>query len=147
MDLEATYVFNATNDRVWDLLMDTTAIAGCLPGCRGLEPIGADRYEVELDLAVAVVSGRFKGIVAIEDKVAPQSYTLVVEGSGRPGFVKGRALVTLAPDGARTRVHIAAHADAGGLLARVGQRLIEGVARTTTDRFYACLARQIESGS
>ena len=36
---------------------------------------------------------------------------------------------------------IAAQADVGGTIARLGQRLIEGVARTTMDRFYACLAR------
>jgi carbon monoxide dehydrogenase subunit G len=52
--------------------------------------------------------------------------------------------VTLEPDGNRTRVHVAAQADVGGMIARVGQRLLEGVARTTMDRFYACLAKQVE---
>ena len=142
MDLTATYVFPAPVDRVWNLLMDTNAIGTCLPGSRGLQPLGNDRYEVELGIAIAAIAGDFKGTVALEDKTPPQSYKLVVEGSGRQGFVKGHARVTLAADGDRTMVHIAAQADVGGLIARVGQRLLEGVARTMMDRFYACLAKQ-----
>jgi carbon monoxide dehydrogenase subunit G len=144
MELTAEYEIRAPSDRVWDLLMDINAIGRCLPGCRGLQPVGTDRYEVELGVAVAAIAGSFKGSIALEDKSPPHSYTLVVEGNGRQGFIKGRARVTLAPDVDRTRVRIDARADVGGMLARVGQRLLDGVARTMMDRFYACLAAQAE---
>jgi carbon monoxide dehydrogenase subunit G len=124
--------------------MDTDAIGSCLPGCRGLQPAGEDRYEVELGVAIAAIAGNFKGTVALEDKNPPQSYTLVVEGSGRQGFVKGHARMTLAAEGDGTRVDIAAQADVGGMIARVGQRLLEGVARTMMDRFFGCLAKRAE---
>ena len=146
MELNATYDMPAPSQRVWDLLMDIDAIGRCLPGCKGLKPIGPDRYEVELGLTVAAVAGSFKGTVALEDKAPPGSYTLAVDGSGRQGFIKGRARVTLVPDGDRTQVQIAAQADVGGIIARVGQRLLEGVARTMMDRFYGCLAKQVEQG-
>lgn len=145
MELNATYVFKAPIDRVWALLMDSDAVGSCLPGCKGLKPIGEDRYEAELAVAVAAISGNFKGTVALEDKVPPQTYKLVVEGSGRPGFVKGHALLTLSTEGDTTSVQVAAHADAGGTIARVGQRLLEGVGRMTMDRFFACLARHVET--
>jgi hypothetical protein len=143
MNLSASYAFNAPVDTVWNLLMDTNAIGRCLPGCRGLHPIGDDRYEVELGVAVAAIAGNFKGTISVEQKVPPQSYTLRVEGTGRQGFVKGHAGITLEADGDRTRVHVTAQADVGGMIARVGQRLLEGVARTTMDRFYDCLAKQV----
>ena len=146
MELSAEYQMPARPERVWNLLMDTDAIGKCLPGARGLHPIGpagSDRYEVELGVAVAAIAGSFKGTVALEDKAPPHSYTLAIDGSGRQGFVKGRARVTLVPDADRTRVQIAAQADVGGMIARVGQRLLEGVARTMMDRFYACLAAQL----
>jgi carbon monoxide dehydrogenase subunit G len=138
MELNATYDIHAPSQRVWDLLMDTDAIGRCLPGCKGLKPIGPDRYEVELGLTVAAIAGSFKGT---------NSYTLVVEGSGRQGFINGRARVTLEPGDDHTRVQIAATAEVGGMIARVGQRLLEGVARTMMDRFYACLAKQVEQGA
>ena len=147
MDLNAAYDIHAPSDRVWDLLMDIDAIGRCLPGSRGLRPIGPDRYEVELGLTVAAIAGSFKGTVALEDKDPPHAYTLVVEGNGRQGFIKGQARVTLVPDGDLTHVQIAARAEVGGMIARVGQRLLEGVARTMMDRFYACLAKQVEQGS
>ena len=146
MELNATYDIEAPSHHVWDLLMDIDAIARCLPGCKGLKPIGPDRYEVELGVTVAAIAGSFKGTVALEDKAPPNSYTLVVDGSGRQGFIKGRARVTLEPQDDRTRVLIAATADVGGMIARVGQRLLEGVGRTMMDRFYACLAKQLAQG-
>ena len=146
MELSATYEIHAPVERTWALLMDTAAIGRCLPGCRGLQPIGPDRYEVELGVTVAAIVGTFKGTVAILDQVPPQAYTLAIDGSGRHGFLKGQARVTLAADGAGTRVQIAAHADVGGMIARIAQRILEGVARATMDRFYACLAKQVEPG-
>jgi uncharacterized protein len=142
MDLNATYVFDAPIEKVWALLMDSEAVGSCLPGCKGLRPVGDDTYEAELAVAVSAISGNFKGTVTLEDKVEPQSYRLVVEGSGRPGFVKGHAVITLVADGGKTAVQVAAHADAGGTIARMGQRLLEGVGRMTMDRFYACLAKR-----
>lgn len=145
MNLNGAYTFEAPIERVWDLLMDTTAVGSCLPGCRGLRPVGDDRYEVELGVAVAAIAGNFTGTVSLEHKVPPHSYTLAVEGTGRQGFVNGRADIALQPEGQQTRVLVKAQADVGGMIARVGQRLLEGVARTTMDRFYACLAARLGS--
>lgn len=147
MNLEATYALDAPVERTWALLMDTEAIAACLPGCRGLTPAGDNRYEVELAVAIAAISGDFKGTVALQDLVPPQSYTLAIEGAGRHGFVKGRADVTLEGADERTLVKIAVQAEVGGTIARLGQRLVEGVARTTMERFYACLAKRLTGGA
>lgn len=146
MDLSATYEFEAPVSRVWDLLMDTDTVASCLPGCRGLLPLGKDRFEAELAVAVAAISGHFKGTITLCDKVAPESYRLLVEGTGRPGFVKGEARVTLVSQGGTTSVQIEAEAEVGGMIARVGQRLLEGVARMTMDRFYGCLQKHVAQG-
>jgi carbon monoxide dehydrogenase subunit G len=144
MELTATYTFRAPLETTWTLLMDTGAIANCLPGCRGLQPIGNDRYQVELGVAVAAFAGDFTGTVALEDKVPPHSYRLVLDGTGRQGFVKGQSRITLSSEEDGTAVRVDAQADVGGIIARVGQRLLEGVARTMMDRFFACLAKQAE---
>jgi carbon monoxide dehydrogenase subunit G len=146
MQLNATYTFDTPIDKTWELLMNTEAIGSCLPGCRGLQPVGDDTYSVELGVAVAAISGDFKGSVSLRDKNPPTSYRLIVDGSGRQGFIKGQAEMTLVPDGERTIVRIAADADVGGMIARVGQRLLEGVARTMMDRFYGCLVARAASG-
>jgi carbon monoxide dehydrogenase subunit G len=147
MEIRATYTFNAAPARVWDVLMDTSAIAACTPGCRSFRPLGDDRYEAELAAGVAAISGDFKAIIALRDQQPPSSYRLEVDATGRPGFVKGQALVTLTGEGQQTTVEIAATAEAGGLIARVGQRLIESVARMSMDRFFGCLGTRLTPSS
>jgi carbon monoxide dehydrogenase subunit G len=147
MQLTGVYEFGAPVERVWAVLMDTTAIASCLPGCRELRDLGEDRYQAELAVVVAAITGNYGATIAIEDKVPPRSYRLSMQGTGRTGFVKGAATIALEPVANGTAVHVDANADVGGAIARVGQRLIEGVARTTMNRFFACLAARLQIGT
>ena len=125
--------------------MDSNAIAACLPGCRELRPLGDDRYQADLTIGVAAVSGSFAATIALLDKVPPQSYRLTVEATGKPGFARGSAAIVLTPQEGGTAVTVTAQAEVGGLIARVGQRMIEGVARMTMDRFYGCLVKRLAS--
>ena len=139
MDVNGSYTFAAAPDAVWQLLTDPAVIAGCLPGCDRLEPLGDDKYRAALTLVVASVSGSYAGTVAMLDKNPPRSYRLVVEGSGTPGFVNGDATIELVPEGAGTTVRVTGRGQVGGLIARVGQRLLGSVSKMMMDRFFACL--------
>ena len=147
MELTATYKFAAAPSDVWSVLMDPNAICACLPGCRELRPIGDDRYQADLAIGVAAVSGAFAVTVVLLDKVPPSSYRLEVDATGRPGFARGSAAIVLSPEEGGTAVTVTAQAEVGGLIARVGQRLIEGVARMNMDRFYGCLAKRVGQAS
>jgi carbon monoxide dehydrogenase subunit G len=143
MVINGSYTFNAPPVRVWDLLMDTTAIASCVPGCQELTPIGNDRYQAKLSVAISAVTGSYDATIALEDKDPPHGYTLRVDGQGRPGFVKGTARMTCTDEGGQTRVDVAADVQVGGAVARVGQRLLEGVGRTMMNRFFECLGSRL----
>lgn len=143
MDVSGSYSFAAAPDAVWTLLTDPEVIAGCLPGCDRLEPLGDDRYRAALTLAVASVSGGYSGTVAMLDKNPPHSYKLVVEGHGTPGFVNGEASIELVPDGAGTTVRVTGQGQVGGLIARVGQRLLGSVSKMMMDRFFSCLQSRL----
>ena len=143
MTLEGTYTFPAPRERVWALLMHTSAIASCVPGCEALEPLGDDRYQATLVATVAAISGSYEGTVAMLDKVAPESYRLVIDGSGKHGFVNGESRVTLREDGGSTIVDVTGTMEVGGMIARVGQRLIGSVSKMMLDRFFACLAGKL----
>jgi carbon monoxide dehydrogenase subunit G len=145
MDLSASYTFAAPAAEVWNLLIDPQVVAACLPGCDRLEPLGEDRYRAELTLAVAAVSGQYTGTVAILDKRPPHSYRLVVEGSGKAGFAKGEATVELMEENQTTTVNVTGQSQVGGLIARVGQRLLGAVSKMMMDRFFACLQQKVGS--
>jgi uncharacterized protein len=143
MEIAGSYTFNASPERVWDLLMDPAVLSSCIPGCDAFEPNGDDRYTVTLTVGIAAITGTYTGHVQLADKVPPASYRLIVEGKGRPGFVKGNTIVSLRPEGDTTEVSVAANIQTGGLIARVGQRLIDGVAKMMMDRFFGCLQTRL----
>jgi len=143
MEISGSYPFNGRPDRVWDLLMDPATISSCIPGCDRFEPDGEDRYRVRLTVGLAAITGTYDGTVVIADKVPQASYRLTVEGQGKPGFVKGAAAIALRPDGATTIVEVSGTVQAGGPIARVGQRLIRSVSKMMLDRFFACLQSTI----
>jgi carbon monoxide dehydrogenase subunit G len=145
MDIAGSYTFDAAPDRVWAVLMDPAAIAACIPGCERLEPDGEDRYKARLAVALAAITGTYDGTVTVAEKVAPTSYRLIVEGQGRPGFVKGNAQLTLRGEGAQTIVDVSGTVETGGTIARLGQRLIGGVAKMMQDRFFTCLKTKLNS--
>jgi carbon monoxide dehydrogenase subunit G len=143
MDICGSYTFNAPPDRVWRLLMDPAVLSSCIPGCEKFEPDGEDRYNVRLTVGLAAITGTYDGTVVLTEKIPNTSYRLVVEGEGRPGFVKGSSAVSLRADGLTTAVDVTASVQTGGAIARVGQRLIGGVAKMMLDRFFACLQSKL----
>jgi len=125
--------------------MDPDAIASCIPGCDRLEPDGVDRYKAAITIGMAAITGKYEGVVTIADRVEPSSYTLMVEGQGRPGFVKGTVTIALRADGGNTIVDVNGTAQTGGTIARLGQRLIGSAAKMMQDRFFACMQSKLAS--
>jgi len=147
IEINRSYRFDVPQDRVWQILMDTKALALCIPGCRSLdpEPGAENRYRVSLAVKLAAVVGTYDGTVELVDLTPMQSYGLVAEGRGRPGFVKGRAAIALAAETAATTLTVTGEVQAGGAIARVGQRIIMSAARLMMDRFFKRLKALAEA--
>ena len=140
MEIKATYRFAGSPQAVWAVLMDPEAIKSCLPECRELRPAGDNRYQAQLAIGLAAVTGTFDAMITLSDLAPPDSFRLTVDAKGKPGFARGVATIILTPTMDGTEVAVTATSEAGGLIARLGQRLLEGVARMTMDRFFHCLA-------
>ena len=144
MDFNSKYEFDASPETVFDALTAPEKVAGCLPGCETLKPLGDDRYEAAMTIGVAAIKGKFRGTVAMRDLRRPSSFTLQVEGKGSTGFANGEARIEIAASGAGSTVAVQSSAKVGGPIARVGQRLLAGTAKMVADKFFACLRRQVE---
>lgn len=141
MKISGIYEFDAPAQKVWDTLMDPAVLSGCIPGCQGFNATGENQYEADVNVGVGPVRGRYRAKVSLRDLHPPQSYRLVIEGSGPAGFANGEATVTLTEQGNQTSVAVEGDAQIGGTLAMVGQRLVGSVAQGMLDRFFACLAQ------
>jgi carbon monoxide dehydrogenase subunit G len=141
--LEGSYTFDAPPDRVWTLLLNPDSLKSCIPGCEKLEPDGEDSYVATMKVGIASIRGTYNGKVRITEKDEPNGYTMNVEGSGGPGFVRGMAKVWLKPEGQSTTVAVDADGQVGGTVAGVGQRMLGGVAKKLMNDFFDCLRKQL----
>lgn len=144
MDIAATYVFDAPAEKVWNTLMDPQALAACVPGCQSLESTGDNEYQAMVSVSLGPVRGNFTARVAITEANPHESYRLSLSGNSNIGFGSGDSAVTLEEAGGKTTVRVDTQAQAGGAVARVGQRMMESVARGLLDRFFTCLQETVE---
>jgi carbon monoxide dehydrogenase subunit G len=145
MKVEGVYTFPGPAQQVWDLLLSADSLRACIPGVESLTETGPDHWDAVMRVGVAAIKGTYKGKVAIVDKQPPTAYTLEVEGSGGPGFVKGIAKISLEPDGNGTLVKVEGDGQVGGMLAGVGQRMLPGVAKMLMNQFFECLIGKLTS--
>lgn len=148
MKIQGQYTLPAPQDRVWKALLDPEVLASTLPGCEALEPLGPDEYAMKMKLAISSVQGLFDGKVKLVDQHPPTSYRLQVEGRGKLGFVNGSGDFTLEPaDGGQTLVHYQGDMKVGGVIAGVGQRLMDMTSKMMIKRFFSALSRELEENS
>jgi uncharacterized protein len=142
--IAGNYTFEATREEVWAALNDPEVLARTIPGCQRLEAVGAHEYESTLKVGIQAVRGVYSGRVKLDQIVAPESYEIHVDGKGSNGFLKGAGSIKLRTDGAQTILDYGGEAQIGGTIATVGQRLLDGAARTLINQSLKALAQQIE---
>ena len=134
-------------ERVWALLLDPSVLARLLPGVEKFEALGQDRYALGVKLGVGSVRGSYAGTVELTDQRPPESYRLVGEARGGPGWAKGSATMTLLAEADGTRLVARGDAQIGGAIAGVGQRMMEGVAKSMAREFFASIDRELKGHS
>jgi len=140
MDMQGSRHLAITQAQAWKCLNDPDTLKTCLPGCDQFErdTDDANRYAVRMAVKVGPVSARFTGRVSLGDMDPPNGYRLTFEGQGGiAGHGKGSSRVTLAPheDGGCVLAY-AVQAQVGGKIAQLGQRLIDGAAKSMADDFF-----------
>lgn len=139
MDMQGSRHLAVTQQQAWDALNDPQVLKTCIPGCDKVEPTGENQYAIGMAVKIGPVAARFAGKIQLLDVLPPNSYTLAFEGQGgAAGFGKGTAKVNLAPatEGAGCELSYSASAQVGGKIAQVGQRLVDGVARSMAEDFF-----------
>ena len=145
MHIEGSYEFDSERELVWDVLMDIDVLGSIIPGSKGLQEIGENKYESKLAVKVGPVSGKFESQIELVDVIEPESYRLLVKGKGPAGHVTGAGEIRLAQENGMTVMHYAGDARIGGKIAAVGQRLLDVAAKQITKQALKKLSKQIET--
>jgi carbon monoxide dehydrogenase subunit G len=142
MKLEGSHQVAAPRAAVWRVLMDPAALQRAIPGCQKLEATGPNAYRATIKAGVGPIKGTFTGDMTIADIVREKSYTLTSHTKAPMGFVEGKGKVELEDAGGETVVHYSGEVKIGGMLASVGERLIDAAARKNISELFANLARE-----
>lgn len=140
MDMQGSRRLDATQQQAWDALNDPEVLKTCIPGCDKVERIADDRYAIGMALKIGPVSAKFNGKITLSDINAPESYTIGFEGQGgAAGHGKGTAKVKLTPAEDEAKGCLLSYtvaAQVGGKIAQLGQRLVDGAAKSIAEDFF-----------
>ena len=146
MRIAGSAVVAAPRERVWEALVDPVVLGRALPGCRELEPVGADAYRLRVIGTVASLAGEYAGVVRVVERSRPEAVAFRGTGAGASGAVEGDVrLVLRADDDGSTRVEYDAEAEVDGALGAVGSRLLAAFGRRVAERFLVEIGAAVEA--
>ncbi len=144
MELSASRPLPVSQAVAWAALNNPEILQACIPGCEQFEATEPNVYAARVALKIGPVAAKFTGKVSLGDIQPPERYALTFEASaGVAGFGKGQAQVRLEPQGAQCVLHYTVQAQVGGKIAQIGQRLIDGVAKSLSEEFFRKFEEQL----
>ncbi len=137
MDMQGSRPLAVTQQQAWEALNDPDILKACIPGCEKFEPTEPNTYAVTTAIKIGPVAARFSGRVTLTDIVPPSSYKLGFDAQGGvAGFGKGQAAVKLTPTDGGCELGYTVNSTVGGKIAQLGQRLIDGAAKSLAEDFF-----------
>lgn len=152
MQMQGSRQLAATAQQAWDALNDPEILKQCIPGCQKFELESENVYKTAAAIKIGPVSAKFNGKVELSDIQPPKSYSLKFEAQGGvAGHGKGVSHVELEENADGVELRYTVESQVGGKLAQLGQRLIDGAAKSMADdffkRFEKALAEQTGSAN
>jgi carbon monoxide dehydrogenase subunit G len=136
MEMHASRPLAVSQQQAWEALNDPQTLQQCLAGCEKFEDAGDGSYAVTMSVRSVRYRPSSMAGHAVR-RAAAQSYTIAFEGQGGvAGFGKGQAKVDLTPVDDACE-HYEVQAQVGGKIAQLGQRLIDGAAKSMAEDFFA----------
>lgn len=148
MQMQGSRQLSATAQQAWAALNDPEILKQCIPGCQKFELESENVYQTFAAIKVGPVSAKFTGKVELSDIEPPKSYTLKFEAQGGvAGHGKGVSHVELIENEQGVELRYTVQSQIGGKLAQLGQRLIDGAAKSMADDFFKRFEKALTADS
>jgi 2-furoyl-CoA dehydrogenase large subunit len=144
---EGSVHLSSSPEDIWQALLDPIVLSAIVPGCQRLERVADDRFEAEVIIGVAGIRGAWRASIELKDMTQPSSLRMVGKGEGTLGFGQGEGVIALTatPDGG-TELTYTYHANVGGKIASVGQRMLGTVTKVLIGQFFRALEHRMTPG-
>ena len=132
--LEKEYHLEMDQEEVWSAIQNPNILAEILPNCTALEPLGNNKYTAHIDVKIGPVHSKFRSTLEMYDMQELDGYKFRVQGNGKKGSMNGQGEIKLFSNGSGTGFTFIAEGNVTGIIARVGQRLIEAAGKKLMDQ-------------
>ena len=132
--LEKEYHIDLDQEEVWGAINDPEILAEILPNCESLEPISEHQFTAHINVKIGPISSKFESTLEMFDLKEPDGYKFRLQGNGKKGSMNGQGEIKLFPNGSGTGFTFIAKGNITGIIARVGQRLIEATGKRLMDQ-------------
>ena len=136
MELSGRRKIAASRETVYTALNDIAVLRRCIPGCRSIEKIAADKLRANVSFQVGPVRVSFDGAVTLSDLDPPNGLTITGSVSGgTAGCADGAAAVALIANGATTSLDYHVTATIGGMATLLGTTMHDRIATRLASEF------------
>ena len=113
-------------------------------GVTRLDPVDGETCRLTVEPPVSAITGTYEGTVKVARKTPVESYRLRGEAKGTLGWVRGDARFELSARRGGDAVSSTMSFQTGGMLSGVGQRFMEGIAKSMVRQFFKAFERELE---
>tara|TARA_B100001750_G_scaffold248576_1_gene281602 strand:+ start:54 stop:521 length:468 start_codon:yes stop_codon:yes gene_type:complete len=132
--LKKEYFLDVDKQLVWNAILDPNILSKILPNCQSLVPEGKNKYTAHINVKIGPISSKFKSSFEMFDIQELNGYKFRINGDGVKGSMNGHGEIQLQSKNDGTSFIFIAEGNVTGVIARVGQRLIEATGKKLMDR-------------
>jgi len=145
MEIADSFRVSTPLGATWKILLDIEGIAPCLPGAQ-LQEVDGNEYRGVVKVKVGPITAQYKGTATLAE-VDADARRIVIDASGRDtrgqGNAKATIIVTMASEGAGTKVDVVTDLSITGKVAQFGRGVLADVSSKLMGQFVENLERDV----
>jgi carbon monoxide dehydrogenase subunit G len=145
MEITDSFRVSTPIDATWKVMLDIEGIAPCLPGAQ-LQEVEGDEYRGVVKVKVGPITAQYKGAARLTE-IDEAKHRIVFDASGRDtrgqGNAKAVIVVTMAAEGAGTKVDVATDLSITGKVAQFGRGVLADVSSKLMGQFVENIERDV----
>jgi uncharacterized protein len=145
MEITDSFRVSTPIDATWKVLTDVERIAPCMPGAQ-LTGVEGDDYLGTVKVKVGPITAQYKGAARLTE-IDESNHRIVIDASGRDtrgqGNAKATIAVTMAAEGAGTKVDVATDLSITGKVAQFGRGVLADVSSKLMGQFVENIERDV----
>jgi carbon monoxide dehydrogenase subunit G len=143
MNLTGEYIFNGNRGQVWKALNNPEVLRKCTPGCQSMQVVEEDIFEMVLKIGIAAISGTYKAKMQLCNKVEPETYAMLVSGSGPIGTMNIVGDIALEDNAGSTKINYTFEVTIGGVMTGLGMRALSPIAKVLMKQFFNAINEEV----